>query len=123
MARMSDLLDTIRRDIDLRLEELRPHVEEAARLQGAFDALATINGQAGTAASPRARARTQAPASTPRGETRRRIVGYLRANPGSTAGDVAHALGLNRRSTSTRLTQLAKAGDIMKAERGYSPAK
>jgi CRP-like cAMP-binding protein len=123
MERMSDLLDTVRRDIDSRLEELRPRVEEAARLQGAFDALARINGQAATEGSPRARVRTPALTSTPRGETRRRIVRYLRANPGSTAGDVAHALGLNRRSTSTRLTQLVKAGEIIKAERGYSAAK
>ena len=119
MERMSDLLDSVRRDIDSRLEELRPYVDEAARLQGAFDALATINGQAATEGSSRARVRAPALTNTPRGETRRRIVRYLAANPGSTASDVAHALGLNRRSTSTRLTQLAKAGEIIKAKRGY----
>ena len=58
-----------------------------------------------------------------RSETRDQIVDYLRAHPGSTAGDVADALGLKRHSTSTRLSQLAKAGEIAKAQRGYSAAK
>lgn len=49
-----------------------------------------------------------------------RLIEYLKANPGSTAGDVAKALGLKRNSTSTRLAQLAKAGEITKAKRGYS---
>jgi hypothetical protein len=42
------------------------------------------------------------------------------SNPGSTAGDVARALGLNRNSVATRLAQLAKSGELAKAERGYA---
>ncbi len=44
----------------------------------------------------------------------------MRANPGSTAGDVAAALGLNRDSVATRLAQLVKSGELTKATRGYS---
>ena len=44
----------------------------------------------------------------------------LAQHPGSTAGDVAKALNLNPGSASTRLTQLAKAGEIKKASRGYT---
>lgn len=55
-----------------------------------------------------------------RGQTRERLVDYVRANPGPTAGDVAAALGLNRNSVATRLAQLAKSGDLVKAARGYS---
>jgi len=36
---VTDLLNTIRRDIAARLEELRPLVEEAEQLQRAADAL------------------------------------------------------------------------------------
>lgn len=118
MKQMPDLLDTIRRDIDSRLSELRPSVEEASRLQGALVALETSRGQAERA--PSAARGTRRSSRTPRGETRTKIVAYVKANPGATAGDVAQALGLNRQSTSTRLTQLAKAGSIKKAERGYS---
>ena len=32
------------------------------------------------------------------------------------------ALGLNRNSMATRLTQLSKRGDLVKARRGYSAA-
>ena len=45
---------------------------------------------------------------------------FLAKHPGSTAGDVAKGLNLNPGSTSSRLTQLAKAGEIKKASRGYT---
>jgi len=47
------------------------------------------------------------------------IVDYLKEHPGSTAGNVAKGLNLQRNSVSTRLTQMAKAGEIKKATRGY----
>jgi CRP-like cAMP-binding protein len=119
---MADLLDKIRREIDARLDELRPLVEEAARLEAA---LAALQRSDGTAAPPRPRRRTSQAASTGRrrrrrGETRKRLVDYVWANPGSTAADVATALGLNRNSVATRLAQLAKSGELVKATRGYS---
>jgi hypothetical protein len=62
----------------------------------------------------------RAVARTRRGDTKARIVEFLEKHPGSTAGEVARGLDLNRGSVSTRLTQLAKLGDISKSERGYS---
>ena len=56
------------------------------------------------------------------GDIRGRVMEYVAANPGSTASDVAKALGLNRNSVATRLTQLSKRGDLVKAQRGYSAA-
>ena len=47
---------------------------------------------------------------------------YVATHPGSTASDVAKALGLNRKSVATRLTQLSERGDLVKAPRGYSVA-
>ena len=45
----------------------------------------------------------------------------LRNKDGSTAGEVAKGLDLNRSTVSSRLAQLAKLGQIRKAERGYAP--
>jgi hypothetical protein len=63
----------------------------------------------------------RAVARTRRGDTKARIIEYLGKHPGSTAGEVARGLDLNRGSVSTRLTQLAKVGEIRKSERGYAP--
>jgi predicted transcriptional regulator len=46
------------------------------------------------------------------------VIDYVRSNPGSTAGDVAAALNLNRNSIATRLAQLTKSGELVK--RGYA---
>jgi hypothetical protein len=47
------------------------------------------------------------------------VLEFVASNPGATAGDVAKGLGLNRNSVATRLAQLAKAGELAKAKRGY----
>jgi predicted transcriptional regulator len=121
---MADLVDTIREQIDARLDELRPFVHEVASLEAALKAL--DGSSAAVAASPRRRvSRRRVAASNDRGGGRRgqrreQLIEHLRANPGSTAGEVATALGLKRNTVATRLTQLAKAGQVSKAARGYS---
>ena len=120
---MADLVDTIRKQIDARLDELRPLVQEAASLEAALKALQGIDGVAAGRPQPRARRRTTTTRDgrgRPRGQSRDQIIEYVRAHPGSTAGDVATALGRKRNSVSTQLTQLAKAGALAKADRGYS---
>jgi winged helix-turn-helix DNA-binding protein len=112
---MTDLIDTARRQLSARLVELRPLVEEAARVQQALDAL-----DATGRPPPRVRTSNQRRGATVRGQTGQRIIEYVKANPGSTAGDVAKALGLKRNSTSTRLAQLAKVGELTKVKRGYA---
>jgi hypothetical protein len=56
----------------------------------------------------------------PRGETRQKVIGYVRAHPGATASEVAGARKLSRTAVATRLVQLVKAGELAKAPRGYS---
>ncbi|HEY4897755.1 MAG TPA: hypothetical protein VII01_16925 [Solirubrobacteraceae bacterium] len=53
-------------------------------------------------------------------DVKARIIDFLAEHPESTAGDVAKGLNLKPGSTSTRLVQLAKAGEIKKASRGYT---
>jgi DNA invertase Pin-like site-specific DNA recombinase len=123
---MPDLVDAIRQEIDARLEELRPLAREASDLQSALDALNGVT--AAPAAGGRRRRRQPGQLAAPRrsgspaGDVRARVVEYVAANPGSTASDVAKALGLNRNSVATRLTQLSKRGELVKAQRGYSAA-
>ena len=120
---MADLVDTVRKQINARLDELRPIVEEAAGLEAALNALQGMDGAATRRAQPRARRRAATSRNgrgRPRGQSREQLIEYVRAHPGSTAGDVASALGLKRTSVSTRLAQLAKAGALTKAERGYA---
>jgi DNA-binding transcriptional ArsR family regulator len=123
---MPDLVDDIRRQIDARIAELRPLVEEAASLNAALAALdrgVPTPGRASRRVTPRSAGSSgggQGRRRRRRGETRELLLAHLRTHPGSTAGDVAKALGLKRSSVGTRLTQLAKSGQVTKAERGYS---
>ena len=122
---MPKLLDDIRTQINARIEELRPLAQEAQRLQGALDALDTATVSTSQPARPATPKRGRSRVGSKRaGQARRSmataVTDYVRDNPGATAGDVAQALGLKRSSTSTRLTQLAKAGELVKAKRGYA---
>jgi DNA invertase Pin-like site-specific DNA recombinase len=123
---MPDLVDTICREIDARLEELRPLTREASELQRALDALNGV--PAAPAPSGRRRRRQPGQPAAPqrsgsqRDEVRARVAEYVSANPGSTASDVAKALGLKRSSLATRLSQLSKRGELVKAPPGYSAA-
>jgi hypothetical protein len=116
---MADLLDSIRAQIDARLDELRPLVDEAASLEAALAALEDAAPRAARRRGPR-RPVGRSSGRPRRGEMRARVIEHVRANPGSTAGDVAEALGLNRDSVATRLAVLAKSGELAKATRGYS---
>jgi DNA-binding MarR family transcriptional regulator len=62
----------------------------------------------------------RATARSRQSDTKASIIEFLAKHPGSTAGDIGKALNLNPGSVSTRLTQLAKTGEIQKASRGYS---
>jgi hypothetical protein len=117
---MTDLLSEIQRDINSRLSELRPLVSEAEQLEQALAALNAPVGPSRASAQPTPRRARRATGLARRADTKARMVAYLKAHPRSTAGDVAAALQMNPRSTSTRLTQMAKAGDIKKETRGYS---
>jgi DNA-binding transcriptional ArsR family regulator len=72
-------------------------------------------------ATARRASKRRAQARTLKADTRASILEFLAKHPGSTAGEVAKGLDLNRSTVSSRLAQLAKLGQIRKAERGYAP--
>jgi CRP-like cAMP-binding protein len=120
---MPDLVETIRAEIDARLEELRPLAREASDLQRALDALTGVPGAPTTDRRGHRRRSGQRAARRPRSgrtDVRALVIEFVTSNPGSTAGDVAKALGLNRNSVATRLAQLAKSGELAKGKRGYA---
>ena len=124
---MPELIDTFRKQIQDRLDQL---LSEAERLRRALAALgprkAPPKPAARAAAPPRPAStrarRTQAARARRRtapGATKSRVLAALSASEPMTAGDVAAATGLQRPAVSTTLTRLAKSGEVVKAERGY----
>lgn len=68
-----------------------------------------------------ARARSRrATSKTLKRDLESEILAHLAKHPKSTAGDVAKGLDANRNSVAAKLAQLMKAGQLVKADRGYS---
>ena len=121
MSRIQQVIET--------LEAERAHVQKhLAWLEQQINEFHAHNGDSAEATPARSVRRATARRASKRRATARsrqvdakpRIIAFLAQHPGSTAGAVAKGLNLNPGSTSTRLSQLAKAGEIRKASRGYT---
>ncbi len=99
------------------IDEAAPGIDEAAAPHSSGGAPPPRSQRRATAVRASKR---RATARVRKGDTKESIFEFLAKHPGSTAGDVAKGLNLNRGSVSSRLTQLAKAGEIKKADRGYT---
>ena len=66
----------------------------------------------------RARSRTRAPGRAPRGQNKAKVLEALRRGP-MTASEISKATGIATGTASTLLTNLAKSGELTKADRGY----
>jgi hypothetical protein len=71
-------------------------------------------------ATARRASKRRATARSRQGDAKASIVDFLAHHPGSTAGDLTRGLNLNPASVSIHLTQLATAGEINRASRGYT---
>lgn len=69
--------------------------------------------------APSKPASARKPAPRAAGATTSKVLAALSADRGLTASEVAAATGLGRGTVSTTLSRLAKAGTIVKADRGY----
>jgi CRP-like cAMP-binding protein len=108
----------IEKELQERLAWVEEQIKEFhAHHDGAAPAAPARSGRRATARRASTR---RATARTRQVDTKTSIVEFLGNHPGSTAGQVAKGLNLNRRSVSARLTQLAKSGEIKKAARGYT---
>ncbi len=118
---MTDFLDQKRREIDSRMKELKPVVEEYARLEAAAGALQGVNGTAATpakttrrrrttkkAAPKRAAKKTTAAASTKRTKaTRRTTKGRRAGRPKGSGRRSAEALKLVQGQPGITIPELA----------------
>jgi hypothetical protein len=121
---MADFLAEKRREIEARMKELRPAVEEYERLQEAAAALAGVgNGGArqtrGARASTRRRGRGR-----PRGSGTRakQALELVRARPGITIRELAEAMGIHANYLYRVMPTLESEGQVVKRDGGWHPA-
>ena len=121
---MADFLDEKRREIDARLRELRPLVDEFNRLEKAAAALAGVGG---TQAATRRR-RTNGGATRRRGRPRgsgnraKQALELVRARPGITITELADAMGIKANYLYRVMPTLQKGGQVKKRDKGWHPA-
>ena len=118
---MADFLDEKRQEIDARMRELRPLVDEYNRLEKAAAALAGVGGNGGTrtSRSPRRRGRGR-----PRGSGTRakQALELVRARPGITIRELADAMGIHANYLYRVMPTLESEGQVVKRDRGWHPA-
>jgi hypothetical protein len=120
---MADFLDEKRNEIDARLRELRPLVEEYQRLEKAAAALAGVGGAAAQATRRRATRGTRR-RGRPRGTGTRskQALELVRANPGITISEMADAMKIKANYLYRVLPALEAEGQVKKRNRGWHPA-
>lgn len=124
MSRINDIISALEAEraeavkhvqwLESQLDEFRAHASATTTLGDAPAARSRRRQTAKRASTRRATARTL------KRDVAADITAYIAKHPGSTAGDVAKGLGLNRDSVATRLSVMVKSGALVKAQRGYT---
>jgi len=125
---MADFLDEKRKEIDARLKELRPLVDEYQRLEKAAAALAGVG--SGGRAQGRAASRRSGASGRGRGRGRPRGSGtrakeamdLVRTRPGITIGELADAMGIKANYLYRVMPTLEAEGQVVKRDGGWHPA-
>jgi sugar-specific transcriptional regulator TrmB len=123
---MADFLDEKRSEIDARLRELKPLVEEYRRLEKAAAALAGV----GSNGAPTTRRRRRRPAGSGSGRGRPRGSGarskqaleIVRTRPGITISELADTMGIKANYLYRVMPSLASEGQVVKRGKGWHPA-
>ena len=125
---MPDFLDEKRKEIEARLRELRPLVDEYQRLEQAAAALAGVGGDGSRTARRRPGAARRATAAgrrgRPRGSGNRALqtLELVRAKPGITIPDLAEAMGIKANYLYRVMPTLESEGQVKKQDKGWHPA-
>jgi sugar-specific transcriptional regulator TrmB len=125
---VSDFLAKKRQEIDARLKELKPLVEEYRALEQASSALAGLGN--GASRGGRRRGSTARRGSTgrrrgrPRGSGTRAIQAFelVKANPGITISELADNMNIKANYLYRVLPTLESEGKVKKDGRGWKPA-
>jgi hypothetical protein len=119
---MADFLDEKRKEIDVRLRELRPLVDEYNRLEKAAAALSGVGGTQ-RAAAPRRRG-SAGRRGRPRGSGNRakQALELVRAQPGITIAEMAGAMKIQPNYLYRVMPTLEAEGHVVKREKGWHPS-
>jgi hypothetical protein len=129
---MADFLDAKVKEIDDRLKELRPLVEEYQRLESARSALAGVSDGAGSSSAARRRKPGRPRGSASGGRRGRRRGGNTRANqtlelvrarPGITIRELAEAMSIQPNYLYRVLPALEKDGQLRRDGQGWHAAQ
>lgn len=124
---LGDGLERLRDALGRLEEEVRSRLTAGSPSRGAGSASASRTAPQGDAAprststpkrKPAASAKSPV-ARAPRGANKAKILTVLQSGP-MTASEVAEQTGIPAASASTMLSKMAKAGELVKAERGYA---
>jgi CRP-like cAMP-binding protein len=132
---MPDFLEEKKREIDARLKELRPLVDEFRRLEAAAAALEGVGGTTNSsrASAPARRTRRRSAATSrgtgtgrrgrPRGSGTRskQALELVRTRPGITIPEIAESIGIQQNYLYRVLPALQKDGLVRKEGRGWHP--
>jgi transposase len=133
---MPDFLEEKKREIDARLKELRPLVDEFHRLEAAAAALQGVGGATNSRASAstagrRTRRRSSGGSTStgtgrrgrPRGSGTRskQALELVRSRPGITIPEIAESIGIQQNYLYRVLPALQKDGLVRKEGRGWHP--
>jgi len=127
---MADFLDEKRKEIQARLKELRPIVEEYELLKAADDALGTLGGNGTPTPTAAAPAATRRPRRTGGGGGRRgrprgggtraaQALDLVKNKPGITIPELAEAMGIQQNYLYRVMPGLAEEGKVTKSGRGW----
>jgi len=121
---MADFLDEKRKEIDSRLRELRPLVDEFNRLEKAAAALAGVGGTTAPARRRRASGGGPRRRGRPRGSGNRakQALELVRARPGITITELADSMGIKANYLYRVMPTLQKEGQVKKRDKGWHPA-
>jgi hypothetical protein len=120
---MADFLDEKRKEIDARMRELRPLVDEYNRLEKAAAALSGVDG-ARRAAATRRRGAGSGRRGRPRGSGNRakQALDLVREQPGLTISEMAAAMKIQPNYLYRVMPTLESEGQVVKREKGWYPA-
>jgi CRP-like cAMP-binding protein len=125
---LADFLDEKRKEIQARLKELRPMVDEYHRLEAAEQALSGVGGRpaAAATAAPTRRRRSSSSSSNgrrgrPRGSGTRaaQALQLVGERPGITIPELADAMGIKQNYLYRVMPGLAEDGKVSKSGRGW----
>ena len=122
---MTDFLDEKRKEIQARLKELKPLVDEYHRLEAAERALAGVGSKPRRCRRPATRAarrpRSNGRRGRPKGSGTRALqaLELVRARPGITIPELAEAMGIKQNYLYRVMPTLAEEGQVVKSGRGW----